>query len=285
MNMADETASLLTIPCELRNHIYSLVFGITDLSTACPIEAPVRPSIFAAALGLEATPKSYQTRPKPNELDVLRTCRKIYDEANLLALSLTPFHVSGDCTYPDLFDLRSRPLSAAKIGAIKHITLRARIPHLRALNEAWLGLPFGHPSLQLDTLVIIPSRPEVFGAAFAEIADLSQSHTLAYIFSETFKGLRNVKCVEVRNEGCFKEVVWKLVYRQLTFRLWRWGGGRCGVRFESGELSPGGTAESKNQWFKAWFGEERGVECGEEVVRLVGDTGELPDPNLAGVGP
>lgn len=282
--MPSEKASLLTIPSELRNSIYTLIFDDQELPGANPAEIVLPPTApaFAAALGLQPL-KPTCPRRKTNDLDVLRTCKQIYQEANLLALSYTPFQVSAECTYPDIFDLRSRPLSAARIGAIKHITLRARTSHLRALNEAWLGRPFGHPSLQLDTLVIVPSRPEVYGAAFAEIADLSQSHTLAYIFSETFKGLRNVKCVEVRNEGCFKEVVWKLVYRQLTFRLWRWGGGRCGVRFESGECAPGGTAVSENQWFKAWFGEERGVECGEEVVRLVGDTGEFPDPNLAGV--
>lgn len=281
-NMPAEKASLLTIPSELRNTIYTLVFDDPDLYNAPPAEPPRKSSGFATALGLQP-PEPSHTRRRTNELDILLTCRKIYNEANLLALSLTPFNVPGDCTYPDLFDLRSRPLSATRIGAIKHITLRARISQLRALNEAWLSQPFGHPSLRLDTLVIVPSRPEVYGAAFAEIADLSQSHTLAYIFSETFKGLRNVKCVEVRNEGCFTEVVWKMVYRQLTYRLWRWGGGRCGVRFESGECAPGGTAECGNQWFKAWFDEEKGVECGEEVVRLVGDTGEFPDPNLAGM--
>lgn len=279
--MSPKTASLLNIPSELRNAIYTLIFDNPELYTPAPTDIPPNAPSFAAALGLQP-PICLSARSKTNELDVLRTCRQIYEEANLLALSRTPFQVSGDCTYPDIFDLKSRPLSAARIGAIKHITLRAKTSQLRALNEAWMNMPFGHPSLHLDTLVIVPSRPEVFGAAFAEIADLSQSHTLAYVFSETFKGLRNVKCIEVRNEGCFKEVVWKLVYRQLTFRLWRWGGGKCGVRFESGECAPGGTAVSENQWFKAWFEEERGVECGEEVARLVGDTGEFPHPDLAG---
>lgn len=282
--MSVEMASFLTIPCEIRNSIYTLIFDDAELSQQSTRETTPKPSLFAEALGLQPLKSSYKP-PRTNELDILRTCKTIYREAHLLALSLTPFHITGDCTYPDLFDLRSRSLSATKIGAIKQITLRAKINTLRALNEAWLGLPFGHPSLQLDTLVIVPSRPEVYGTAFEEIADLSQSHTLAYIFSETFKTLRNIRCVEVRNEGCFKEVVWNLVYRQLTFRLWRWGGGRCGVRFESGGFAPDGTAEMGNQWFRAWFGEERGVEVGEELARILGDTGELPDSNLAGFGP
>lgn len=282
--MPTETASLLTIPCELRNAIYNQLFDDLELSAALPVQPESTSSAFAAALGLEST-KPSRTRRKTNEFDILLTCRKIYEEANLLALSSTLFHISGEYADPDLFAQRIRPLSATRIAAIRHITLNARTSQLRALNETWLSVPFGHRYLNLDTLVIVPSRPEVYGAAFAEIADLSQSHTLAYIVSETLKGLRNVKCVEVRNEGCFNEAMWKSVYRQLTFRMLRWGGVRCGVRFESGECAPGGTAERRNQWFRVHYDEEKGVECGEEVVRLMGDTGEFPQANQAGIAP
>jgi len=202
-------------------------------------------------------------------------------------LSLTPFHISGDVSYPDLFDLRSRPLSPTKIGAIRHLTLTARISHLRAMNEAWANRPFGHPSLTLDTLIIVPKRPDCSISAYAEVADLSQCHTLAYIFTETFKGLRNVKMVEVRNQGCFNEVVWRIVYRSLVYRLWRWGGGKCGVRFES---SPEGQHEERDGWFRVHLGEEdeeqaerRGSEVGDEVFRLAG--GEMPESDTVGVGP
>ncbi|KJX92936.1 hypothetical protein TI39_contig4513g00002 [Zymoseptoria brevis] len=285
--MPTEPASLLSLPAEIRNAIYLYVFD-PNLEASCPIP-PSKPNPLALSLQLQDFHSYITARHDANravrELGILRTCKRIYVEAQLLALSFTPFHLSGDCTYPDVFDLRSRALSAAKIGAIRHLTLTARISHLRALNEAWAGTPFGHPSLRLDTLTIIPKRPEVFATAFAEIADLSQSHTLAYIFSETLKGLRNVKCIEVRNEGCFNETVWRQFYRALVYRLWRWGGGKCGVRFESGDTAPGGTAEKANHWFRAYFTEDQGIECGEEVVRLVGLTGEFPDPNLAGVGP
>jgi hypothetical protein len=125
---------------------------------------------------------------------------------------------------------------------------------------------------------MIPRRAEVHANPYAEIADLSQSHTLAYIFSETLKGLRRVKCLEVRNEGCFNEVVWRLFYRSLVYRMWRWGGGKCGIRFESGEARPEGTLLEENRWFRAYMsgGEEvRGFECGDEVMRLVGSEGDL----------
>ncbi|GIZ46074.1 hypothetical protein CKM354_000921300 [Cercospora kikuchii] len=283
--MAHRQASLLTIPCELRNAIYLLVFENERSDYA--VEHPQKPDELAVALKLAAESACPRTKRNGNQLDILRVCKQIHDEAHLLALSMTPFSVSGDASWPDLFDLRSRPLSARKIGAIKHLTLTARISHLRPMNEAWAGLPFGHPSLDLDTLTILPTRPDVHARALAEIADLSQSHTLAYILSETLKSLRKVKCVEVRNEMKFNEAVWKLFYRSLVYRLWRWGGYRCGARFETGEIQPGGAELEANRWFRIYLHKEddRGVECGEEVVRLVGDSGELPDPNMAGIGP
>ncbi|KAF2213300.1 hypothetical protein CERZMDRAFT_96959 [Cercospora zeae-maydis SCOH1-5] len=282
--MAHRQASLLTIPCELRNAIYTLVFE--NERSIHGRHATPKPDEFAVALKLVAE-NTCQTKHAGNQLDILRVCKQIHDEAHLLALSMTPFNVSGDASWPDLFDLRSRPLSAQKIGAIKHLTLTARISHLRPMNEAWAGLPFGHPSLDLDTLTILPTRPEVHARALAEIVDLSQSHTLAYILSETLKSLKKVKCVEVRNEMKFKEAVWKQFYRGLVYRLWRWGGYDCGVRFETGETQPGGAEIEGNRWFRLYLQSEdnQGVECGEEVLRLVSDSGELPDPDMADIGP
>lgn len=285
--MPAEKASLLSIPCELRNAIYMYIFD-HELSEHHRT-VPTRPDELAVALKLQDHGSYLVERDHRAErkLAILQACRQIHHEAHLLALSLTPFYVEGECAYPDVFDLRSRPLSASKLGAIRHITLSARISHLRALNEAWCGLPFGHPSLQLETLTIIPNRPECHSRAFAEIADLSQTHTLAYVFCETLKTLRKVNCVEIRNNGCFNEVVWRLFYRSLVYRLWRWGGGLCGIKFESGELQEGGSAVEENQWFRAYLSgnDGTGAECGEEVCRLVGVSGEFPDPNLAGVGP
>lgn len=285
--MPTEQASLLTIPCELRNAIYMSIFD-PDLSE-CHRRVPDRPDELAVALKMQEPSRYLNDRKSlpSQKLKLLQTCQQIHREANLLALSLTPFYVRGESSYPDVFDLQSRVLSSTKLGAIRHIVLSARTTHLRALNEAWCGFPFGHPSLQLDTLTIIPSRPECHSRAFAEIADLSQTHALAYILSETLKTLRKVNCLEVRNEGCFNEVVWRLFYRSLVYRLWRWGGSICGIKFESGELQPGGSEVKENQWFRAYLvdNEGKGAECGEEVCRLVGQTNEYPDPNLAGVGP
>lgn len=280
--------SLLTIPCELRNAIYMYIFDPEPSDHSRTI--PARPNELAVALKLQDASPHHNDRDKlaaAQKLRVLQICRQIHNEASLLALSMTPFIVEGECSYPDVFDLRARALSSPKLGAIRHIVLSARISHLRALNEAWCGLPFGHPSLKLDTLTVIPSRPENYSRAFAEIADLSQTHTLAYVFCETLKTLRKVNCVEIRNNGCFNEVVWRLFYRSLVYRLWRWGGSICGIKFESGELQRGGSTLKENQWFRAYLSEHesRGTECGAEVCRLVGQTGEYPDPNIAGVGP
>ncbi|KAK5121625.1 hypothetical protein LTR85_004797 [Meristemomyces frigidus] len=287
-----EPASLLTLPSELRNAIYLLVFD--ELTSSIP-DAPAPANALSSALKFDNRSTyieaHYHNSHSSRKLAVLGTCRQIHTEAHLLALSLTPFHISGDCSYPDLFDLQSRPLSPAKIGAIRHLTLTARISHLRALNEAWAGQPFGHPSLNLETLKIVPRRPDCSMSAYAEVADLSQSHNLAYILAETLKGLRNVKIVEVRNQGCFNDIVWRILYRSLVYRMWRWGGERCGVRFES---SGDGAEDERDAWFRVHFqqlGQEPtgagelggGSEVGAEVMRLAG--GEMPDPNTAGVGP
>lgn len=152
------------------------------------------------------------------------------------------------------------------------------------MNESWDGFPFGHRDLRLATLTIIPTRADPGGSAYREVADLSQSHTLAHIFAETLKKLRNVGVLQVRNSGCFNEVMWKLVYRSTVYGMWRWGGGRCGVRFECSGEEVEGTGE---EWFCAWIGEEgdrKGFEVGDEVVRLVGASGYLPaDPRVLGL--
>lgn len=279
--------TLLTLPAELRNTIYLYVFE-SELSSSDNIPPyQETPDALAKALRINIsylkphTPNDFAS----NKLRSLRTCRQIHTEAHLLALSMTPFHLHGDCTYPDLFDLRSRSLSSAQIGAIRHITLTAKISNLRALNEAWAGSPFGHPSLKLDTLTIVPKRPDASHSAYAEVADLSQSHTLAYIFAETFKSLRNVREVTVLNNACFNEVVWRLVYRSLVYRMWRWGGERCGITFLSSEVAGrngklAAATEHKyepgQEWFKVFLNGEAGFDVGDEVCRLVGGRANIP---------
>lgn len=138
----------------------------------------------------------------------------------------------------------------------------------------------------------MPRRPDCSSSAYAEIADLSQCHTLAYIFAETFKGLKNVTVVEVRNHGCFNAVVWRIVYRSLVYRLWRWGGGKCGLRFECPSVPAAGSAvqqhdpDEQDAWFKVHLRPavdlEAGREVGEEVRRLAG--GEMPEIDGGVVG-
>ncbi|EMC96441.1 hypothetical protein BAUCODRAFT_33794 [Baudoinia panamericana UAMH 10762] len=277
-----QPACFLTLPSELRNSIYTYVFD--SLPECEELDAPPERLLLLSApifrfenrtTYLDSAYHNIQARRK---LAVLATCRQIHDEAHLMALSKTSFHISGECTYPDLFNIKSRPLNPSKIGAIRHLTLTARISHLRALNETWGGLPFGHAGLDLDTLTIIPRRPDCSTSAYAEVADLSQSHTLAYIFAETLKSLRNVGAVEVRNSACFNDVVWRIVYRSLVYRTWRWGGECCGVRFEA---SPDADNE-RDAWFKVHFGDGKtGSDVGEEVIRLAG--GEMPDRDAPGM--
>ena len=278
--MSSETApSLLTLPSELRNSIYLHIFSPEVANAAVPYDEPR--DALATALRLQKQSGQIEGGPCSSQhLRLLQTCKQIHNEANLLAISMTAFHVTGENSYPDCFALRcSSSLRDDKLAAIRHITLTAKTAHLRALNETWGGLPFGNPALDLETLTVIPKRPDTSHTAYAEVADLSQSHTLAYIFAETLKTLRNVRVVQIRNAGCFNDVVWRLVYRSLVYRIWRWGGGRCGLRFQcSGE-----EEENGEQWFRVWLKEgDEGSEVGEEVVRLVGGSGQMPDPNIVG---
>lgn len=274
--MTTQLPPLLTLPCELRNAIYLYVFEPpeTDLASLTSPPSPLEKQLRFPHRHSSTTCSSKPPPRTPSNLRALQTCRQIHREAHLLALSITPFHISGTCTSPDLFDLRSRALRPGKIAAIRHLTLSARISHLRALNEAWAGLPFGHPSLRLETLTIVPRRPDASHSAYAEVADLENSHTLAYIFGETLKGLKNVRAVTVVNHNCFSVVVWRLVYSRLVYRLWRWGGAHCGITFRYGE--------GEEEWFCAYTDGQEGVEVGEEVMRLIGKGGD--DANLEAVG-
>ena len=283
-------ASLLTIPCELRNAVYYYVFAVDSHPTTSRHLEPSESTSLVRALHLPqptslSTAYAPETQPNPTtNLNLLLTSRQIHAEAHALALHHTPFHLSGPHADPDCFAALAAPLTTPnpttnnKLPSLRHLTLTARITHLRALNERWNGLPFGHSALHLDTLTLIPRKPECHTSAYAEVADLSQSHTLAYIVAETAKTLRQVRCLVVRNEGCFNEVVWRLVYRSLVYRIWRWAGPRAGLRFEcSGEL-----VEEGREWLRVWIGEdvcegeaEGAREGGEEVVRLVGGKGEV----------
>ncbi|KAI7153467.1 hypothetical protein KC349_g8326 [Hortaea werneckii] len=308
--MPSDTATFLTLPRELRNTIYLHIFSSSS--------DPKPPSISEQQPLLnndddddddEETnhpPPTGSQQPSTHHLSILLTCKQIHTEASLLALSQTPFHLPGTASDPETFIHLSTPLRQIQLQSLRHLTLTARINALRALNETWCSLPFGCPDLKLEKLTIVPLRPDCFArTAYAEVADLSQSHTLAYIFAETLKGLRNVRCFEVvrrKKPGSgggggvgFSAGVWRIVYRSLVYRMWKWGGDVCGARFEVGGEEDG---EEGEEWFRVYLQQGQGCcegaggvaddenvpgkEVGEEVMRLAG--GEMPDPN-AGVGP
>ncbi|KAK5109599.1 hypothetical protein LTR62_006836 [Meristemomyces frigidus] len=289
-------ASLLTLPCELRNQIYFYIFPnayeLDDDDDAQLQEASHTPSTLTLALRLH--PPSKYTDPAPtlnptnHHLNLLLTTRQIHAEAHLLALSHTPFHLPSTYTTPSHFIHQTRHLSPTQLSAVRYLTLTAKISVLRALNETWNNLPFGHPSLRLERLTLVPRRPDCTTSCYAEVAELSQAHTFAYVLAETLKGLRNVRVVEVRNEGCFGQGVWRVLYRSLVLRLWRWGGVRCGVLFEErgSEEGKGWEDGVGGARFRVFFGAARGVgvgrEVGEEIIRLAG--GEMPALSTAGAG-
>ena len=149
------------------------------------------------------------------------------------------------------------------------------------MNEDWRGYPFGHPDLELETLTIVPTKADCTHTSYREVADLSQVHTLAYILAETVKGLRNVRVIQVENRGCFNEVVFRLVYRSLVYRMFRWAGRECGLRVVCNDEE----AESVAGWFRVSLKEEvvgEWREVGDEVDRFLGRDGEMPNPELVG---
>lgn len=113
----------------------------------------------------------------------------------------------------------------------------------------------------------MPRRP-VSQDAYSHVADLSQSHTLAYILSETLKGLKGVEKVVVRNEeNAFSEAVWRLVYRGSVWRLWRWAGSSVGLMFRR-------DGSGADAWFEILVGlhgrpEDGWREAHEEIQRLI----------------
>ncbi|KAI7723353.1 hypothetical protein KC322_g1054 [Hortaea werneckii] len=311
--MPSETATFLTLPRELRNTIYLHIFSPSHDPILPPIPQQQQHSNNAA----DDNDNDAEPNPAPptsthhNPLQVLLTCKQIHTEATLLALSQTRFDLPSRASDPPTFAHLTRPLRPIQLQSLRHLTLTARINALRALNETWCSVPFGHPDLQLEKLTIVPLRPDCFAkTAYAEVADLSQSHTLAYIFAETLKGLRKVRCFEVVRRGekggvagggggggeggtGFSVGVWRIVYRSLVYRMWKWGGDVCGARFEVGGEDGEGDGDG---WFRVYLQQEQGCceggvgseedvpgkEVGEEVMRLAG--GEMPDPNV-GVGP
>lgn len=277
--MSPETVpNLLTIPCELRNAIYYYIFA-PDADEKLLFTHSLDP----LATQLQVFRPAEQRRREPrNELRVLLTCKQIHDEAHQLALSLTAFDVTGESAKPNCFAMYCSTLRDSKVSALRHITLTARISYLRSMNEDWRGSPFGNAQLELDTLTIVPTKADCSMTSYREVADLSQVHTLAYILAESAKGLRNVRVLKVENRGCFNGVVFKLVYRSLVYRLFRWAGRESGIRV----LCNDEDDENAAGWFHVLLKDDGLAgdwrEVGTEVDRFLGRDGELPNPDLVG---
>ncbi|RMZ04813.1 hypothetical protein D0860_06215 [Hortaea werneckii] len=300
--MPSETATFLTLPRELRNTIYLHIFSSSHDPKLPSVSQHQQLHNNDDNYDDEETDPTPPTSPHPNPLQVLLTCKQIHTEATLLALSQTPFSLPSGASDPPTFAQLTSPLRPIQLQSLRHLTLTARINALRSLNETWCSLPFGCPDLQLEKLTIIPLRPDCFArTAYAEVADLSQSHTLAYIFAETLKGLRKVRCFEVVRRGikregeggggggggtAFSAAVWRIVYRSLVYRMWKWGGDVCGARFEVGGEGDG-EEDDGDGWFRVYLqqggqgccegaggvGDDENVpgkEVGEEVMRLAG---------------
>ncbi|KAF2232619.1 hypothetical protein EV356DRAFT_247255 [Viridothelium virens] len=262
--------SLLDLPAELRNLIYEFVF--TPPYTTTLLSNPPLPP-----------PASSILRP-------LLTCRLIHSEASHLAYASIPFLThsaaplelssSTSTTIPPANSSLSSSnpsspsplrLPLSLLASIRHIQLSAQISHLRPLGESWHGLAFGCSALHLSSLTLLPRRPEAYFGAYAEVAYLSQCHTLAYILAEMVRemgggsvdksGSRSVSVrkLVVRLEGCFEqEEIRRLVYRSLVFRLWKGQRRKEGAAEE--EERRGFEEREGGREFWVWMGEGAGQE-------------------------
>ena len=273
MTHSNGTHPFLTLPPELRNAIYDHVYVTPSpyLPVVKHIESsPIR-DFFSTTFGrkspLDQLPTSASNKPI---CGLIQSCKQLHAEAHVLYFLRTNFILSGPYATPEYFERIVAPLSAEQVRHIRHITLTGRINNLRALNESWNGVPFNDPNIHLSTLTIVPRRPQNHESQYAEIADLSQSHTLAHLLAETLKTLRGIDRIIVRNdEECFNPIVWRLVYRSLVYRLWNWGGANLGLKFRP-------DPSDQHAWFEILLGsdassdDEDWREADQEVERLLG---------------
>ncbi|CZT15117.1 uncharacterized protein RCC_01012 [Ramularia collo-cygni] len=172
-----------TLPCELRLQILEHVFADN-----------LDHSVFnghGMSTGLLLDDK-YMAH---HHLQPLLTCRQMYQDASLLAMSRTNFVVSNlFFRVPE----RLARLHVKQIEALRSIAFVADARHFRELI-AWNGSPFGMPGLQLETLTIILHRSSFWHYLFDFTADVVK-------LLRNLKGIR--KFVFVRNgarvKGSFK---------------------------------------------------------------------------------
>lgn len=235
-NHVARKASFLSIPAELRNQIYHHLFSCEY------VPRKVETEISLPSLTDFGKPVLYRyKRPEPGHPAALaRVCRQLYQETQLLYLGTTYYHLLGTLAHPQRFAERLARVPLEHVRAIRHIVLNAKISELRLLNASWVPFPFGHSHILLDTLTLVPHRPETYSQAYSGMADLAQCHTLALALTETLKRLTRVGTIIVRNEGCFDHDVWKTTYRSFLWRLWKWCGPLSDMRFRGNQ---------DEQWF------------------------------------
>lgn len=270
MSETNAPASLLTLPAELRNAIYDILYVTPSPYLPHIVKDAESPTerLSLSTFGRSSPLNQTLTSSSRKHLcGLLQSCKQLHAEAKLIYLSRTVFSLPGYYASPEYFSKIISPLSSMQVQHIRHITLTGRINNMHALNESWNGIAFDNPDLHLETLTIIPRRPQT-DSAYAHIADLSQSHALAYTLSETLKKLKGVDRIIVRNDDeAFSDTVWKLVYRGSVWRLWKWAGGNVGLKFRQ-------DPSSRNAWFEILNGidgrpEDGWREAHEEVERLI----------------
>ena len=136
--VCNKTAGLFKLPAEIRNHILECVFNDVFGTNGLAKHRDSNESILD---------ENYSAR---NRLEVLLTCRQLYEDGIWLALNQTNFLVSNTFTpVPS----RLSALEAKYIPALRQITFVVDARQFRYLVE-WQQWPFNMHDLQLDRLTL-----------------------------------------------------------------------------------------------------------------------------------
>ena len=178
-NHSCEAQNLVTLPAEIRISILEHVLN----------DIPVDDGLTKHHISGE-TIIDHDYRAN-GHLQLLLTCRRMYEDGNLLAFNRTSFIVSN------LFFRMSDRLSILhpkQIAAVRNIAFVADTRHFRDLVE-WRGYPFDVRNLRLDTLTIVLHRSSVWHYLFDYTAGITR-------ILRNLKGVR--RFVILRNNALVK---------------------------------------------------------------------------------
>lgn len=142
-----EKTTFFDLPAEIRTKIWEHVFDPDQSYQAA----------FTSRTDLEA-PKQLQEDYWASEyLEPLLTCRRFYQDVNLLAFSRTTFAIRNPYTALNIAGRMQSVLRPEQIKSLRNVAVVSEAATFRQMNH-WETCVFGVPSLDLDELTIVLHR-------------------------------------------------------------------------------------------------------------------------------